>query len=509
MFLPYFNLKENPFNPTIDTAYVYLGHHHEEAHAHLTYAVSEGEGFIVITGDRGVGKTTICRSFLEGLDSNVETAYIDRSTSNPQKLLLYINAEFKIRTRTGGIKGLADALNEFLIRKKLEGIKVAVFIDDAHKLNSDVLEQVRLISNLETSKEKLLQIILIGESKLSQMLNSNDLRQIGQRVSVGYRIGPLSYDETVGYIHHRLTIASMGPPIRFDPKAVRRIYRHSGGIPRNINVVCHQALEIAYQRKLKFIDANIAKAAIRYLKDRTEPVKSKFPKPRPIGFIAVIFCLVFVVATASYIFRSNNEQSPKMEPIAKKVPVSEGPPEAMPEKPVISSPADPRPSAEKADISIEPLQADQPQMPENISESMPVPAEPETSTIGSALSHPVNPKRHTVKENVILSPSLDERSDVAADISDKSELVPISNQKMTHSVQVGAFRRIINAADMIDQLAVRGYSARIVEIPDKKGRIWFTVRIGDHPTLESAEVQAREFMEKENMKTFIRPYEAY
>jgi cell division protein FtsN len=140
---------------------------------------------------------------------------------------------------------------------------------------------------------------------------------------------------------------------------------------------------------------------------------------------------------------------------------------------------------------------------------MPVAAEPETSTIGSALSHPVNPKRHTVKENVILSPSLDERSDVAADISDKSEIVPISNQKMTHSVQVGAFRRIINAADMIDQLAVRGYSARIVEIPDKKGRIWFTVRIGDHPTLESAEVQAREFMEKESMKTFIRPYEAY
>ena len=502
-------MKENPFNPTIDTAYVYLGHHHEEAHAHLTYAVAEGEGFIVITGDRGVGKTTICRSFLEDLDSNVETAYIDRSTSNPQKLLLYINAEFKIRPRTGGIKGLADALNEFLMQKKLEGRKVAVFIDDAHKLDRDVLEQVRLISNLETSKEKLLQIILIGESKLSQMLNSNELRQIGQRVSVGYNIGPLSYDETVGYIHHRLTIASKGPPIRFDPKAVHRIYKHSGGIPRNINVVCHQALEIAYQRKLKFIDANIAKAAIRYIKDRPEPVRSRFPKPWLIGSVTVIFCLIFVVATASYFFRSHNEQSSKIEPVAKKIPTPKGLPEAVPEKPAISSPVNPKPSAKKEGISIEPLQADQTEMPNKISESLPVSVEPEPSANGPALLHPVDPESHTVKENVILTPGIDSRSDVTAAISDRSEIEPISNQKMTHSVQIGAFRRIENAVDLVDQLAGRGYSARIVEIPDKKGRIWFTVRIGDHPTLESAEVQAREFMEEENMKTFIRPYEAF
>ncbi|MGD8664272.1 MAG: AAA family ATPase, partial [Desulfobacterales bacterium] len=208
MFLPYFNFKENPFNLTIDLAYLYLGHHHEEANAHLTYAVSEGEGFIVITGERGVGKTTVCRSFLEGLGENVETAYIDRSTSNPQKLLLYINAEFKIRSKTATIKDLADALNEFLMQQRIEGKKVAVFIDDAHQLNSDVLEQVRLISNLETTKDKLLQLVLIGEPKLSVMLNSNELRQIGQRVSVGYCIDPLTYDETLGYIQHRLTIAS-------------------------------------------------------------------------------------------------------------------------------------------------------------------------------------------------------------------------------------------------------------------------------------------------------------
>ena len=140
MFLPYFNFKENPFNLTIDIAYLYLGHQHEEAIAHLTYAVSEGEGFIVITGQRGVGKTIVCRSFLEGLDADVEAAYIDRSTSNPQRLLLDINTAFKIHSDANTIKDLADALNEFLMQKKLEGKKVVVFIDDANKLNADVLE---------------------------------------------------------------------------------------------------------------------------------------------------------------------------------------------------------------------------------------------------------------------------------------------------------------------------------------------------------------------------------
>src|SRR5210317_769967 len=325
MFLPYFNFKENPFNLTIDPAYLYLGRHHEEANAHLTYAVSEGEGFIVITGERGVGKTTVCRSFLEGLGKNVETAYIDRSTSNPQKLLLYINAEFKIRSKTATIKDLADALNEFLMQKKIEGKKVAVFIDDAHQLNSDVLEQVRLISNLETTKDKLLQLVLIGEPKLSEMLNSNELRQIGQRVSVGYCIYPLTYDETVGYIQHRLTIASKGPPIRFDPKAVRRIFKYSRGIPRYINVACDRALEIAYQGKFNHIDSDIAKATIRYLRDRAETGKSKSRNRRLLGSIAAICCLIFVTAIAVFYFRYNSDQNSSKGVIAvKKVPLATG-----------------------------------------------------------------------------------------------------------------------------------------------------------------------------------------
>ncbi|MEE4602438.1 MAG: AAA family ATPase [Desulfobacteraceae bacterium] len=512
MFLPYFNFKENPFNLTIDLAYLYLGHHHEEANAHLTYAVSEGEGFIVITGERGVGKTTVCRSFLEGLGKDVETAYIDRSTSNPQKLLLYINAEFKIRSKTATIKDLADALNEFLMQKKIEGKKVAVFIDDAHQLNSDVLEQVRLISNLETTKDKLLQLVLIGEPKLSVMLNSNELRQIGQRVSVGYCIDPLTYDETVGYIQHRLTMASKGPPIRFAPKAVRRIFKYSRGIPRYINIACARALEIAYQRKFNHIDSDIAKATIRYLSDRAETGKSKSRNRRLTGSIAAICCLIFVTAMAVFYFRYNDDQNSSEKVIAvKKIPLATGLSTEMPVQSVLPSPVDPEPSATKEELPIEPVQPDPPAGPTETTDgsdveqgSVPmmaaqtVPAESSVSSSDSAdleqgsvpMETPTVPAESSV-------PFFD-----SSDVEQKSA-------PMTHSVQVGAFRRTENADDLIAQLAVKGYLAQIVEIPDSQGRLWFTVRIGDHPTLESAEKQAGMFMEAENMRAFVRPYNAF
>jgi general secretion pathway protein A len=377
--------------------------------------------------------------------------------------LLYITAEFKIRSDKERIKDLADALNDFLIQKKLAGKKVAVFIDDAHKLNSDVLEQVRLISNLETSKDKLLQLVLIGEPKLSEMLNSNELRQIGQRVSVGYCIGPLTYDETVGYIQHRLTIASKGPPIRFDQKAVRRIFKYSRGIPRNINVACDQALEIAYQRKLKFIDTGIAKAAIRYLSDRAEIGEPKSRNRWLRRSVAAMCCLIFAIAIAAFFFRYDSDHHSSKEVITEKVPVATGQATEMPDKSALSSPVNPEPPAIKEDIPIEPIQADEPAV---------------------AADTPDPP-------------------------ADRSDLEQRSTPMMTHSVQVGAFSRTENAEDLMDRLEAKGYSAQIVEVPDPQGRLWFTVRIGDHPTLESAEEHARVFMENENMKTFIRPYKAY
>ena len=512
MFLPYFNFKENPFKLTIDLEYLYLGRHHEEAKAHLTYAVSEGEGFIVITGERGVGKTTVCRSFLEGLNENVETAYIDRSTSNPQKLLLYINTEFKIRPKTARIKDLADALNEFLMQKKIEGKKVAVFIDDAHRLNSDVLEQVRLISNLETTKDKLLQLVLIGQPKLSEMLNSNELRQIGQRVSVSYCIGPLTYDETLGYIQHRLTIASKGPPIRFDPKAVRRIFKYSRGIPRFINVVCHRALEIAYQRKLNFIDSDIAKATIRYLNDRAETEKPKSRNWWLLGSFTAICCLIFATAIAAYFFRYDSDQNSSRELIAvKKVPVATGQATEIPENSALSSPVTPEPTALNEDLPSRPIEPDQPAKPAQTSDGSDVNQRSSSMMTRTAPAEtPVSSsERSGVEQGSTPLMSHAISADTSEPTSDKADLEQSSTPMMTHSVQVGAFRGIENAVNLIDRLAVKGYSAHILEISDSEGRLWFTVRIGDHPTLESAEEQASIFMAEENMRAFVRPYKAF
>ena len=512
MFLPYFNFKENPFKLTIDLAYLYLGSHHDEARAHLTYAVSEGEGFIVITGERGVGKTTVCRSFLEGLNKNVETAYIDRSTSNPQKLLLYINAEFKIRSKTASIKDLADALNEFLMRKRLEGKKVAVFIDDAHRLNSDVLEQVRLISNLETTKDKLLQLVLIGQPKLSEMLNSNELRQIGQRVSVGYCIGPLTYDETLGYIQHRLTIASKGPPIRFDPKAVRRIFNYSRGIPRSINIVCHRALEIAYQRKLNYIDSDIAKATIRYLSDRAEIEKPKFRNRWLLGSFAAICCLVSAIAIAAYFFRTDNESISSKRLIAvKKVPIAKGAETEMPDDSVVSAPVTPMAPAIKEELPLEPFQPDRPAVPAETSSKYGANQRSTSMMTRSVPAEIPAPSSERFGEEQDSTPMMSDSSpgEGTEPSLDGAELERNSMPMMTHSVQVGAFRRMENAANLIGRLEIKGYSAYVLEISDAKDRLWFTVRIGDHPTLESAEEQAGSFMAQENMKAFVRPYNAF
>ena len=463
MFLRYFNFRENPFSLTINLAYLYLGHQHEEAIAHLTYAVSEGEGFIVITGKRGTGKTTVCRSFLEGLSSDVSTAYIDRcSSTNPQGLLLDINTAFGIKSNTGSIKDLADSLNGFLIQNKIEDRKVVVFIDDAHTLEADVLEQVRLISNLETTREKLLQLVLIGEPRLSEMLNSNELRQIGQRVSVAYHIGPLTYDETVGYIQHRLSIASQGPPIKFDPSAVRRIFKYSDGIPRKVNTVCSRALEIAQQRQSRYIDGGIAKAAVKYLSDHAIRIEHRARWGRAIASILVVGCLLVGIAAAAWFFIYGDQRhlSGVTFDAGTTAPDSV---RALPEEVLPASP---------------PADAMTPPSPEEDSmvESLPpedLPPQPQ----------PLHPSGN--------------------DSGGQQETM----QHLQYSVQVGAFSDRAHAENLVSRLEANGYSARIVEIKDRREHLWHTVRIGDYPTREAAEKQARIFAENENMKTIIRPYQ--
>ena len=311
MYRQLLGFKKNPFRQPTDSESLFLGRHHEEALAHLTYAVMEGEGFSVITGESGVGKTTVCRSFVERLDTEVAAAYIAAMTGlGPLQLLKAINAELRVRSDSDTIKDLTDALNAFLIQKKQEGSKVAVFIDDAQLLTTAALEQVRLLSNLETTRDKLLQIVLIGRPALSKMLGAPSLRQIGQRVSVNYFISPLDYEETVAYIQHRISISSAGPPVRFDQAAIRPVYKFTKGIPRKINIACDRILTAAYKYRERIITKKTVKDVLRQWHKGPDPgLYFLFRQKLPVIAIAGVLLLA-TVASSLYLFGGRKTAPP-------------------------------------------------------------------------------------------------------------------------------------------------------------------------------------------------------
>jgi len=268
MYNAYFGFREKPFKLVPNPEYLFLSRSHEDALAYLNYAISQGEGFVEITGEVGTGKTTLCRAFLESLDDTTSAAYIFNPKLNPQQLIRSINDEFGITCGTDDTKDLIDALNRFLLQTKQERKKAILLIDEAQNLSETVLEQLRLLSNLETKKEKLLQIILVGQPELAAMLDSHDLRQIGQRISIRCRISPLSLRETQEYIQYRLNIASQKRLALFDRAAIRRIYAYSSGIPRMINIACDRALLTAFGMNRRKVTGRIAQAALAEITHR-------------------------------------------------------------------------------------------------------------------------------------------------------------------------------------------------------------------------------------------------
>ncbi len=268
MYKNFFGFKERPFKLVPNPAYLFLSRSHEEAMAHLTYAMKQGDGFVEITGEVGTGKTTICRAFLESLDENTEAAYIFNPKLDSIQLIKAVNDEFGISSDADNIKDLIDTLNSFLIEKRAEGKNVILLIDEAQGLNKEVLEQLRLLSNLETTNHKLLQIILVGQPELGEKLDSSDLRQLSQRISLSCRLIPLNYRETKEYIQHRINIASQKPGVKFTRTAYRYIYKYSRGIPRSINIVCGRALLTAFGLDQQRITGKIISTSIKELAGR-------------------------------------------------------------------------------------------------------------------------------------------------------------------------------------------------------------------------------------------------
>jgi general secretion pathway protein A len=242
MYKDFYKFKELPFNTTSDPAFFFPSSHHEEAFSHLVYGIQSRRGIIVITGEIGTGKTTLCRTLLNRLDKSVKTALILNPNFSDLQLLQMIIHDLGIEYVKKTKLDLVGAISLFLIEESAQGHNVAVIIDECQCLTHRQLEQIRLLSNLETEKEKLLQIILVGQPELEDKLKSPVLRQLTQRVSVHYHILPLKKEEVGQYIKHRLKVAGAHPNLQFSMQAIEAIYNYSKGTPRVINVICDRAL---------------------------------------------------------------------------------------------------------------------------------------------------------------------------------------------------------------------------------------------------------------------------
>ena len=262
VYQDFFGFSEKPFDLTPDPKYLYLSPKHKEVLAHLVYGLQENNGFLKIIGEVGTGKTMICRSFLRELRSDFNIAYIFNPCINALELLQTINTELGIPGKSKSKKKLVDVLNRFLLEERAKGHRVVVIIDEAQDLEPRVLEQLRLLSNLETDTEKLIQIVLIGQPELDKVLAKEGLRQLRQRITIQWELLALNLEETRGYIQHRLNVALGKGKVRFSRQAVETVYRYSRGIPRMINVVADRTLLIAYTQSTKKITPKIVQLAV-------------------------------------------------------------------------------------------------------------------------------------------------------------------------------------------------------------------------------------------------------
>ncbi len=265
MYLEYYGLSEPPFNITPNPKFLFYSAKHREAFNHLLYGIRERKGFVQLTGEVGAGKTTLCRALLDQLGSNFSTALIINPALDPDQLIKSIATEFGLNAKgLDRLETIAE-INHFLLQQMARDRETVLIIDEAQDLTNDLLEQVRLLSNLETDDRKLLQIVLMGQPELRERLNHHGLRQLRQRITVRYHLRPLKYTEVGQYVQHRLHISGGKGPPYFSAPALWRIHRYSQGIPRLINALCDKCLLAGFVHARDRIDFWIVGRAIREL----------------------------------------------------------------------------------------------------------------------------------------------------------------------------------------------------------------------------------------------------
>ena len=297
MYGTYFGLSDLPFSIAPDPRYLYLSQQHREALAHLQYGLSCNGGFVLLTGEVGTGKTTVCKSLLEQIPEHTDLAFILNPKCTAQELLSAICQELDIPiNEDANLKQLTDAIHHHLLDAHAQGRQTVLLIDEAQNLSTEVLEQIRLLTNLETNTHKLLQIILLGQPELADKLKQPELRQLSQRITARYHLSPLSFSEMKAYIAHRLSVAGIEAAL-FRNNSLRRLYRLTGGVPRLINVICDRALLGAYVQRLPRVDlATLNRAAIEVL--GTSPALTRWQN------LVIISTLLALVVTGGWLAQS-------------------------------------------------------------------------------------------------------------------------------------------------------------------------------------------------------------
>jgi general secretion pathway protein A len=300
MYTGFFGLNEQPFSISPNPDYLYMSYRHKEALAHLNHGLGDSGGFVLLTGEVGTGKTTVSRCMLAQLPESTDVAFILNPTLSELELLGTICDEFRIRFKRSDatLKMLTDKIKNRLLKNHSNGKNTILIIDEAQHLKTEVLEQLRLLTNLETNTKKLLQIILIGQPELQQLLKRQELRQLAQRITARYHLLPLTIQEIGLYIQHRLRVAGCERPI-FDPKAIKLIHQLTKGIPRLINLLSDRSLMGAYATQSPFVNKTIVKQAASEILALEMPQQANHWKWLPVPLLAALAIAAVVIMSTS------------------------------------------------------------------------------------------------------------------------------------------------------------------------------------------------------------------